>query len=220
MIGPTNGVALNLPSLRTSDNVPGMYIGGHGYLSGWAGASVLLSVDGGVSYQGVGDIVDPTTMGIITADIDEDDEPIPVDLYSGTLSSITVSQVAARMNAFAIVTDGVAEVGQFQIADPNSSGGYDLSNTIRGALNTTATSHAENDQFVMIGNLKFLPLDISLAGRTLFFKFVSYGTSADDAIPVEVVFSPLFTSVTIEAYVNDVGDTYTDQTGSIYYRIS
>lgn len=220
LIGPTNGVALNLPSLRTSDNVPGMYIGGHGYLSGWAGASVLLSVDGGVSYQGVGDIVDPTTMGIITADIDEDDEPIPVDLYSGTLSSITVSQVAARMNAFAIVTDGVAEVGQFQIADPNSSGGYDLSNTIRGALNTTATSHAENDQFVMIGNLKFLPLDISLAGRTLFFKFVSYGTSADDAIPVEVVFSPLFTSVTIEAYVNDVGDTYTDQTGSIYYRIS
>jgi hypothetical protein len=124
------------------------------------------------------------------------------------------------MNAFAIVTNGVAEVGQFQIATPTPAPAYDLTNNIRGALNTDAVPHDQGDQFVMVARLQFLPLDISLAGRTLFFKFVSYGTSADDTVPLEVVFNPLFTSVIIEAYTNENGEIYRDGNNSIYYRIS
>lgn len=217
LVGPTLGVYMNLPSLRTQDNVPGVTIAACGFMSGWSGASILMSADDGVSYQELTVFLSPSTMGRLTADVTDTGEPISVRMLSGSLASITDAQLALRQNGFAITTDDVSEVGQFKTATAGGSGLYDLTDNVRGALGTDSTDHAEGDSFVMVATAQFIPLDISLAGRTLYFKAVSFGTSADSAEAVPFVFNPVFTSVTVEAYTDEGGSPYTDEDGYIYY---
>jgi hypothetical protein len=195
--GPTYAVYMNLPSLRTQDNVPGVTIGACGMLTGWQGAAILLSEDGGVSYQQITSFNQPTAMGRLTAGCSDSSEPIAVRMNEGSLSSITEAQLALRHNAFAVVTNDVAELGQFQTATATDSNTYDLTGAVRGQLGTTAATHYVGDPFVMVAAAQFVPLDISLAGRTLYFKAVTFGTSQDAAEAVPFVFNPLFSSVTI-----------------------
>ncbi len=218
LIGPTFGWVANLPRLRSSEIGPGAYIAACGFLSGWTGCTVLLSVDDQASFQEVATFVQPSSMGILKADATASEEPLEVFMRSGALSSITEDQIALRMNAFAITTNGISELGQFQTATMDSNGIYHLTETIRGALNTTAAAHEEGDPFVMVASSKFLPIDIGLAGKTLYFKFVSFGTSPDDADALPFVFNPLFTGPpTIEPYLDDNGDPYVDDGGFTYF---
>ena len=213
--GPTYAVFMNLPSLRTQDNVPGVYIGACGYLAGWTGAAILLSVDGGVSYQQITTFTQPTAMGRLTADCTDSSEPISVQMNQGTLSSITDEQLAQRHNAFAIVTGDVAELGQFKTATASSATEFDLTDTVRGLLETDAVAHDSGDPFVMVAASQFVPLDISLAGKTLYFKAVTFGTSQDAAEAVPFVFHPLFTSVTVSA-ITSGGETITVNGSPLY----
>lgn len=222
LIGPTFGVPMNLPSLRTQDNTPGAYIAACGYLSGWRACAVLLSVDGGESFSQVMTISQPSRMGVLTADVTDSSEPIEVFMNSGEISSITDAQLAARGNAWAITSDfstldAVSEIGQSKTANLTSSGGYDLTENVRGGLGTDAAPHYDGDPFVMLSSVYFLPLDISLAGQVLYFKFVSYGTSSDEAEEIPFLFNPIFTTVTIEPYTDDSGNIYTDDSDNIYY---
>lgn len=218
LVGPTFGVPMNLPRLHGSDIGPGAYLSACGYLRGWGGCAVLLSVDGGVSYQEVERFTEPSTMGVMYEDCTASSEPLRVFMNSGTLSSITDAQLDLRQNAFAITTNGTSEIGQFRDASIDSSDVYSLTNTIRGGLGTTAASHYEGDPFVMVASSKFVPLDISLAGQTLYFKFVSFGTSADDTTAIPFVFNPMFFGAsTVEPYTDESGESYVDESGEIYY---
>jgi hypothetical protein len=215
--GPTSAVYMNLPSLRTQDNVPGVTIAAYGLMSGWTGAEILMSADGGASYQTVARFTTPSTMGELTANCTDSSEPISVRMGSGSLESITDAQLAVRQNAFAITTDDVSELGQFKTATAGGDDAYDLTEAARGLLGTTAVSHAYGDSFVMVSSAQFVPLDISLAGTTLYFKAVTFGTSADAAEAVPFLFTPAFTSVIVDAYVDESGDPYVDEDGNIYY---
>lgn len=218
LIGPTFGVAMNLPRLRTSENSPGAHLAACGYLSGWAGCTVLLSSDGGASYQQVTTFTEPSSMGILREDATDNSEPLRVFMRSGSISSVTNDQLAARLNAWAITTAGVSEVGQTKTAVQDSSGIYELTGNVRGALGTTPAAHQNGDPFVMLGSTQFVPLDMGLSGRTLYFKFVSFGTSPDDVEPVPFVFNPQFTGpANIEPYTDDSGNVYTDDAGNTYF---
>lgn len=196
--GRTIFAAMNLPSLRSSDNVPGMYLAAQGLLPGWAGADIFLSTDGGVSEQKVATITDPATMGELAVATDADGADstglITVDiLQGGELDSITEAQMTARLNGFALVTGGVAEVGQFQNAteDVSIARRYDLTNVSRGELGTIAAEHFVGDRFVLLdGAVKFLPLDVDHAGKTLIFRAVSIGTAPANNPTTSVVFDP------------------------------
>lgn len=197
--GPTLSVYMNLPSLRSQDNVPGVTIAACGVLGGWTGASILISSDGGVSYSQVTTFVAPSTMGRMTSIIatDSNGDSFSVSMYSGTLSSITSTQLAARKNGFAITSIDVSEVGQFQTAIASGSSAYDVSDVLRGQLGTAYAEHFVGDSFVLLDTTQFIPLDISLAGTTLYFKAVTFGTSADSAEAIPFVFSPVFTNVSV-----------------------
>lgn len=223
LIGPTFGVPMNLPSLRTQDNTPGAYIAACGLMPGWRACSVLLSVDYGASFANVMTITQPSRMGILTADCTADpSDPIEVFMRSGQISSITDAQLAARGNAWAITSDfatvgAVSEIGQSKTATLTTGGGYELTENVRGGLGTGAAPHDDGDPFVMLSSVYFLPLDISLAGQVLYFKFVSFGTSSDEAEEIPFLFNPIFTSITIEPYTDDSGNIYTDDADNIYY---
>lgn len=215
LVGPTFFWAGNLPSLRTSDNTPGVYIAACGYLRAWGGADILLSVDDGLSYQNVGKIIAPCVMGTLMSGVSVSGEPIQVFMNSGALSTITDAQIADRQNAFAITTDGESELGQFKTATMVEANSYDLTDTVRGVLGTTPAPHNFGDPFVMVQSAIFLPLDISLANRQLYFKAVSFGTSHDDTDEYPFVFRPLFTSITV-AQLTEGGDPITVNGNPIY----
>lgn len=195
--GPTIAAYMNLPSLRSADNVPGMYVAAQGLLPGWAGADIYLSVDGGVTEQKVMTILNPAVLGELAVDCDVDGADstglLEVQvLEGGQLDSITEAQMDARLNGFALITDDVAEVGQFQDATETSTEGlYDLTNVLRGQLGTPAAAHSAGDRFVLLdGNVRFLPLDAALGGQTLIFRAVSIGTAPANNPTTSIVFDP------------------------------
>lgn len=219
--GPTMFHGLNLPSLRTSDNVPGMYIGICGRLPAWAGCDLYLSVDGGASEQMVATIIDPSIMGRLTAGIGTADEPLSIRLWNDDeLDSVTSAQLLARMNAFAVTTSGVSEIGQFKTPTDTGDREWDLTDLSRGLLGTTAATHIVNDDFIVLdGSLLFLPIDISHAGKTLIFRPVTRGTDPAENLTYEVVFLPQFTSVTVSS-ITVGGDQITVSGQPIYVVIS
>lgn len=221
MRGPTMFVAMNLPSLRTADNVPGMYVAATGRLAGWAGADIYLSVDGGLTEQVVTRITSPADMGVLTANVTASGEPIEVRMWSGEPESVTADQLALRANAFAIQgPNRVAEIGQFQTATDVGVADYELTDVTRGQLGTTAVGHESGDVFVMLADAVFVPIDVSLAGRSLIFRAVSLGTAPENNATFSIVYNPQFTAQTVDFYTNASGQRYTNLAGEPYYRIN
>lgn len=220
--GVTLFAAMNLPRLRTQDNTPGMYIAVAGLLQGWPGALIQMSSDDGTTWTtAIPSATQQSTMGYLTASItDEPGETIYVSVNGGELNSITEDQLITGGNPSAITTDGVSEVVQFQTATETDPGEYELTTLIRGGLGTPPASHFAGDRFVQLEDVYFLPLDITLAGRTLLFRPVTFGTIPDNNAIYSVVFNPLFTGPqVIEAYVNESDEIYVNENGSTYFRI-
>ncbi len=216
--GPTMAAFLNLPRLRSSDTTPGMYVGVCGLLPGWIGCDLYLSVDDGVTEQLVATIIEPTTMGKLSADVAADGTTVSVSLYDGELDSATVDQLLARMNAAAVTTADVSEILQFQTATQTGDKAYDLTDLSHGVIGTTAAQHYADDSFVLLDSVQFIPLDIGLAGKTLIFRPVSIGTAPANNPTYSVVFQPKFTGPqVVEAYTDDAGNAYTDDAGNPYY---
>ena len=219
--GPTMFAAMNLPSLRSADNVPGMYIAACGLLDGWAGCDLQLSTDGGLTYVSVATLTNECTMGDLTANADTSGTINARVYHRHTLESVTDAQIAARANAFAIVTSNTAEIGQFKTAtDTGAQGEYALTDCTRGELGTAAATHRTGDRFVLLdGAVFFLKLDVSLAGQTLYFRPVSLGTVAANNVAYPVVFSPQFTTgASIDFYTDASGNRYTDAASAFYYE--
>jgi len=219
--GPTILQALNLPRLTTLENKPGMYVGVTGVLDGWSGADIYISFDNGATETWQGTFTARATMGRLASDATASDEPLVIKTYDQReLVTITVAQLEARRNGFALTSDGVSEVGQFQTANENTDGNWDLTDVLRGQLGTTAASHSEGDSFLLLdSSVYFLPIDISYAGKTLIFRAVTRGTPRENASTVSVVFDPQFTSPsTFDFYTNASGEKYTTADGSYYYR--
>lgn len=207
--GPTMFAVMNLPSLRSADNVPGVYLAARGLLPGWEGADVYLSTDDGVSEQKVATLMGEAVIGELAEDTDADGADssglIVVQVFGdGELDSVTEAQLDARMNGFALITDDVAEIGQFQTATEGATTGlYELTDVIRGQLDTVATSHTAGDTFVLLDeNVVFLPLDVALAGQTLIFRAVSIGTVPANNPTTSLVFDP-------PTFIIDGGDSTT-----------
>lgn len=216
--GPSLLVAMNSPSLRTADNVPGIYLGVGALRDAWEGADIYLSVDGGETEHLVKTILDEATMGVLNADCDAgatDLMQVRV-FHKNEVSSVSDAQIAARANAFAVVTDDVAEIGQFKTATETATDGtYDLSDLTRGELGTDAAPHFAEDRFIMLDSaVTLLPVDIAYAGRTLIFRAVTRGTIPANNVTTTIVYRPQFTSVPAADFIQDeVGAVITAENG-------
>jgi hypothetical protein len=204
--GPTVFSALNLPSLRTQDSTTGMYVFVCGLLNGWQGCDLQLSTDDGATYRSVATITAENTMGDLTATCGTSGDITTRVYHNHTLDSVTDAQLAARANAFAIESGGVAEIGQFKNAvDTANPGEFTLSTNTRAELGTTAAAHGVGDTFVLLDHLNFVPLDVSLAGKTLYFRPVSLGTVPANNDSYAVVFQPMFTSAPAIDFLETTG---------------
>lgn len=188
--GPSALVVMNLPSLRPQDTY-GVYLAAAGAYAGteWRGCTVQVSYDGQASWQNAVQISESSVMGSIALAEPTGGEPLTVSV-NGDLDSVTAEQIAANANAFAIVHADGAEIGQFQTATETTSGDYELTDVTRGGLGTTEVPAETGEPFVMLNAVYFLPIDVSFKGKTIYFRAVGFGDTAESAQVTSIVYNP------------------------------
>lgn len=209
--GVTLGAFMNLPRLRSKDNSPGMYVAVAGLLAGWPGCFLQISVDDEVTWTiGIASMTQPSVLGYLTAPItDSSGDTLSVTVHGGELNSITSQQILDGGNPCAVITAGTAEILQFEDANETTEDEYDLTNLVRGGLATLPVAHSISDRFVKLTEVYFLPLDISLAGKTIKFRPVTFGTAPESNAVYSEVFNPLFTGPQISSPLTVGGENVT-----------
>lgn len=191
--GPVASAVMNSPVLRDEDDRAGVYWAASGYLSGYVGAILQLSRDGGLTYEDGPQITTASTMGLLTADLpsasafgQDNTNTLRVRLNPGArdLDSATYEGLIAEDNVAAIMyADGTVEIIQFQTAVETADREYDLTGLMRGRQDTVAGEHLSGAQFVLLDeNVRFVAIRPDDLGKTLTFRAVSIGTNADDNV--------------------------------------
>lgn len=195
--GPTTLYPMNLPSLRPQDTY-GVYLAAASATGSdnWKGCTVQVSYDNQTSWQNAAQIVEPSVLGVLTANEGTGSAPELVVLVNGDLESVTDDQLAANANAFALIHSLVTEIGQFKTAtETTTANEYELSDVTRGGLGTTEVAAVTGDKFVMLEAVYFLPIDLSFKGKTIYFRAVGFGEIAEDADIVSITYNPDLTVI-------------------------
>jgi hypothetical protein len=171
--GVTRLILMDAPILRDLDDNSGFYWAVTAPSTGWRGANILRSSDGGTTYTNMSDVIVRTRIGDVasalpsgpTAYWDRGNTLTVVMQYtSHTLESVTEAQVLNGANAFLLGDeDGQnGEIAQFATATLVGANTYELSDLLRGRLGTEANVgiHGANEVFVL--------LNLSTMGRSDF----------------------------------------------------
>lgn len=174
--GVTRLVLIDMPIVRDGNDDTGFYWAVTGASTGWRGADVRRSIDGGSSYSsmskvGVRTVIGDVAVALPTGPTDFWDRgnTLTVQLaYTGsTLESMSEDLIIAGYNAAWLgpASGQGGEVIQFATATLVGPGQYTLSNLLRGRLGTEAnTTHGANEVFVLLrtstlGRTEFGPAD-------------------------------------------------------------
>lgn len=175
--GETRLIIMDTPILRDLDDNTGFYWAVTAEESGWRGASVLRSSDGGVTYSTMSDVFRRTVIGDVASALPSGPTDywdrgntltVVLDYASHTLESKSEDLVLNGQNAFWLGSaDGQdGEIVQFATATLTAPNTYELSDLLRGRLGTEANvgTHGINEVFVLLnltsmGRSDFGPAD-------------------------------------------------------------
>ncbi len=190
--GVTTAHILDLPILRNADDVSGFYTAGTGASTGWRGAILYRSRDGGVNYDSFAEMIDGAVIGTADDALGEGspefwDEANSVTVTltnpADTLESVTALQVLNGSNAAVIG----GEVFQFRNATLIAPSRYRLDGLLRGRKGTEdqIAGHAAGDRFVLLtgGGIYRPELEAGEVGVERSYKAASVGTNLSDAAP-------------------------------------
>jgi hypothetical protein len=190
--GTTTAHLLDLPILRDIDDTAGFYVAGNGLSTGWRGAVVYRSRDGGVNYEPFADLVEGAVIGVTAGALAtasphywDEASTVTVTLLDtrDTLESVTELQVLNGANA-CVIGD---EVLQFRTATLIGLAQYQLSGLLRGRKGTEdkIAGHAAGDRFVLLTQPGvYRPvLEVGEVGIARSYKGSSVGTLLSDAPP-------------------------------------
>jgi hypothetical protein len=197
--GPTEMVLIDGPALDSSANDAGIYVAVRGVFSGWRGAALYRSLDGGANYERELVINSAATMGLTTdalADgptlVWDDASTLTVDMDTGELETRTDDAVLSGANAAFVGAADRWEVLQYVnatfVGTFSGKRRYTLSRFLRGRRGTEwATGlHEVGDRFVFIGaGLARLPLELSAVNQERLVKAVTLGTQVQATSAVE-----------------------------------
>lgn len=150
---PTVMYLLDIAMIKDTDNDAGMYVVTAG-ATGWPGAVVFKSSDGGASYA---EVVNnsagsagsaQSVLADFSGNIFDEFSTVDVALLSGNLSSTTELAVLNGANV-ALVGN---EILQYKTATLNANGSYTLSGLLRGRRGTPTTGHVAGDRFVLLSS--------------------------------------------------------------------
>jgi hypothetical protein len=191
---PTLALYFDLPALRDQDDQTGIYVAATGVVGKWPGALIELSRDGGLSWVGAITVTQASTVGQLMTSLDawspyivSETETLDVMLTDGTLESIARSQLLNQGNGAVV---GSGEIVQFQTATVIEAGEYHLSDGIvRGRKNTATPAHGPTENFALLSDLYFIPLERSDIGKALKFRATTLGTANSEGIIADFTFT-------------------------------
>lgn len=195
-VGPTQVQYLDTPLLRDADDDPGFYIAAAGYITGWDGAAIYKSADGGATWDPALALFSGAVLGYATGILADftggnvwdlgNRVNVKLTTPGGALSSTTELAVYAGGNAAALGVHGRWEILQFQTATLEADGTYTLSNLLRGRRGSewAQAGHLLNDTFVLLTSATLRRLDLSSGeiGLARLYRAVSIGNSLESAL--------------------------------------
>lgn len=190
----TEGILLDIPMVHYDQNSPSILAAMRG-VSGWNGGSLFASRDEGATWVFIADLssgsmstvgyCDTILAAPVTTAMVDTSSTLTINLVSGTLSSVSRTQLLNGANSFAIGAEGRWELVQAQTAVEISAGIYKLSNFLRGRMGTewAAGTHQAGDAVVLLDETRIAwgRLQSSDFDTPLLWRFVTHGSSADTA---------------------------------------
>jgi hypothetical protein len=183
---PAEPVDLSLvyePPAAASNGTAQIWFGASGGSSGvpdpnWGGCNVLVSVDGGATYNKIGTITGPAPIGSLTASYASasgfdttDTLAVNLAVSGGALASTTAGNAQAGAVNLSLID---SELVAFETATLTGANAYNLTNVQRGAFGTTPAAHSSGAQFAQLSNILQYTLPASWVGVALYFKFQSF----------------------------------------------
>lgn len=201
LFSATNVQVLDIPALSIDGANMGLYVAMGGVGATWTGATLYVSLDGGVTYSASTAAATGATAALIgTANnalgtwfgggVDTTNT-VSVTLPYGTLSSVTTAQIAAGVNAAAIRSRSDWEIIQFQTAVLTTGNTYRLSNITRGKEGTISLApyHAAGDTFVLLDQATTLRISVPNfeLGQNMSYRAVPPGSPLSSATPYTII---------------------------------
>lgn len=226
--GTTYVSLLDFPALLPAlVDKPGIYLAATGTGTAWRGARLEVSTDGTGEggWREIAATNVPITMGYAYTKL----EPPPVEigalrwdqvsdvyvqLYSGTLQSVTDTQLLSGANAFVVGK----EIIQARDVVALGGGTYHLTYLLRGRRGTEEFmyDHDVNDVFVAASQMTFVPMQLANRGVPMNFRLTPMGSD----LPTLLTYAPQLMSARprrpeyLKATRNGVGDM------TISFRVS
>ncbi len=163
------------PPVQLTTGTTGLevWIGVTGVNSKWGGCSVWASNDG-ASYTKIGMVTAPAKIGHLTADLTTT-LALQLDGLGGQIAGGSAID-AQNLATLACIVDSNPEFIAYQGATLTGANAYNLTGLVRGAYNYPINAHLNGAKFVRCDSaiVQGDPLDPSMIGKTIFFKFCSF----------------------------------------------
>lgn len=200
---PTRLLLPDLPLLRDADDAGGAVsiaycmAGSYG-ASGWPGCTVLLSADG-ITYADAALLPNEVAYGVVLDFLPNVDDPFVTDRANairvrmitgaGSLASVSTLEMLNGANAAALG----GEIVQFRDATLNGDGSWTLSTLLRGRRGTDwkIWNHNAGELLILLSSntAERVPLDLAAVGATRWWKGVTFGAFAEDAVAIAATHS-------------------------------
>lgn len=192
--GSTRAWLLDIPRIRSEQDVFGMAWAMTGLASSWPGGVLLRSDDQGQSWAEIGSQMTRAKVFTAGAALSSDDcyamdakaSLIVTPYYTGhTLSSVTEEQWYAQATLAAYGVDGRWEIVAFRDVVDNT-GTYTLTGFLRGMFGTEqhTGTHVSGDWLIMLDTttIEFFGLPSSAWGVERLYRSATYGATLDSAV--------------------------------------
>jgi len=189
--GLTTAHLLDLPLLREEDDGPHLLLAAAGASTGWRGAVLERSADGGATWERLAELTEAAVLGTAldalppaSPHVWDRAGSLTVSLLDPSDTLESVSEAAVLSGANACLVGG--EVIQFRDAELVAPGTWRLATLLRGRRGTgdAIGAHGPGERFVLLtgsAGIARLALPLAERGALRQWRAVSLGTRAEDA---------------------------------------
>jgi hypothetical protein len=194
-IGSTILALLDLPPLDDQAVTPRLWIAAAGTGRGWRKAQLLASIDGGVTYEAIGQTAQKAVIGTALNVLAPGDPALFDDrLTIDVVLSDSTTWLESRNDDALIAGANLAMLGdeliQFGRAEPIGPGQFRLGRLLRGRRGSEAAMavHDVGEPFVLLDPASLKPFDVpsSAIGTTVRLIAIGVGDGAAAAIEAQV----------------------------------